>query len=219
MPFRRTILALYLTFCCAIYWLINMSLKTNTEITTSLTLWPQHLTLNNFITIFTDESWYSGYKIHSVTYVVLNTVISLALALPAAYAFSRYRFLGDKQPLLLASDQPHGAAGVFALPFFNLYSAIGLFDTPWAVALRTACSTCRCGVDPRRLHFRRAREIDETAQIDGYSFPHFFVKIFVPLIASRHRRGGVLLLSCSHGSSCCSPARSPRSMPSRSPRR
>ena len=24
---------------------------------------------------------------------------------------------------------------VFALPFFNLYSAIGLFDTPWAVAL------------------------------------------------------------------------------------
>jgi len=54
-----------------IYWLINMSLKTNTEITTSLTLWPQHLTLDNFITIFTDESWYSGY-IHSVTYVVLT---------------------------------------------------------------------------------------------------------------------------------------------------
>ena len=24
---------------------------------------------------------------------------------------------------------------VFALPFFQLYSAIGLFDTPWAVAL------------------------------------------------------------------------------------
>jgi glycerol transport system permease protein len=29
-----------------------------------------------------------------------------------------------------------------------------------------------------------AREIDETAQIDGYSFPRFFVKIFMPLIAS-----------------------------------
>ena len=26
-------------------------------------------------------------------------------------------------------------AAVFALPFFNLYSAINLFDTPWAVAL------------------------------------------------------------------------------------
>ena len=27
------------------------------------------------------------------------------------------------------------------------------------------------------------REIDETAAIDGYSFPHFFVRIFMPLIA------------------------------------
>ena len=28
------------------------------------------------------------------------------------------------------------------------------------------------------------KEIDETAYIDGYSFPRFFVKILVPLIAS-----------------------------------
>src|SRR5205807_1840833 len=28
------------------------------------------------------------------------------------------------------------------------------------------------------------REIDETAFLDGYSFPRFFVKILVPLIAS-----------------------------------
>ena len=28
------------------------------------------------------------------------------------------------------------------------------------------------------------KEIDETAYIDGYSFPRFFVKIFMPLIAS-----------------------------------
>ena len=28
------------------------------------------------------------------------------------------------------------------------------------------------------------KEIDETAYIDGYSFPRFFVKVFIPLIAS-----------------------------------
>lgn len=28
------------------------------------------------------------------------------------------------------------------------------------------------------------REIDETAEIDGYSFPRFFLRIFVPLIAN-----------------------------------
>jgi glycerol transport system permease protein len=28
------------------------------------------------------------------------------------------------------------------------------------------------------------KEIDETAYLDGYSFPRFFIKIFTPLIAS-----------------------------------
>src|SRR5215217_7011388 len=73
-----------------IYWLINMSFKTNAEIVSSLTLYPHQPTIANYVTIFTDASWYSGY-INSITYVVMNMVISVAAALPAAYAFSRYR--------------------------------------------------------------------------------------------------------------------------------
>src|SRR3546814_9495543 len=80
-----------------IYWMVNMSFKTNSGILSSFSLLPQHFTLDNYITIFTDRSWYSGY-INSLIYVALNTVISLSVALPAAYAFSRYRFLGD-QPM------------------------------------------------------------------------------------------------------------------------
>src|SRR3546814_12042826 len=78
-----------------IYWMVNMSFKTNSGILSSFSLLPQHFTLDNYITIFTDRSWYSGY-INSLIYVALNTVISLSVALPAAYTFSRYRFLGDK---------------------------------------------------------------------------------------------------------------------------
>src|SRR5688572_20504938 len=78
-----------------IYWLINMSFKTNQEILGAFSLWPQDPTLRNYMVIFTDPSWYKGY-INSIIYVVMNTVISVAVALPAAYAFSRYRFLGDK---------------------------------------------------------------------------------------------------------------------------
>src|SRR5437762_6721557 len=135
MPLRRTILALYLVFLMVpIYWLVNMSLKTNTEITSMMTLWPQQLTFANYRTIFTDQSWYSGY-VHSVTYVVINTVLSLALALPAAYAFSRYRFVGDKHLFFWLLTNRMAPPAVFALPFFQLYSAIHLFDTRVAVAL------------------------------------------------------------------------------------
>src|SRR5256885_14042420 len=84
--------------------------------------------------IFTDESWYSGY-INSLEYVVINTIISVTVALPAAYAFSRYRFLGDKHLFFWLLTNRMAPPAVFALPFFQLYSAIGLFDTHFAVAL------------------------------------------------------------------------------------
>ena len=182
---RVVVLSFYLLFLALpIYWLINMSLKTNYEIATSLTLWPRDLTLANYTKIFTDSSWYSGY-INSLKYVILNTLISITLALPAAYAFSRYRFIGDKHLFFWLLSNRMAPPAVFALPFFNLYSAIGLFDTPWAVALAHCLFNVPLAVWILEGFMSGVpREIDETAAIDGYSLPRFFVKIFMPLIAS-----------------------------------
>lgn len=182
---KAVVMTLYLVFLMLpIYWLVNMSLKTNLEITSGLTLWPRNITFDNYIKIFTDESWYSGY-INSLTYVIINTVLSISFALPAAYAFSRYRFLGDKHLFFWLLTNRMAPPAVFALPFFNLYSAIGLFDTPWAVALAHCLFNIPLAVWILEGFMSGVpREIDETAAIDGYSFPHFFIKIFMPLIAS-----------------------------------
>jgi glycerol transport system permease protein len=182
---RTLVITLYLGFMLLpIYWLINMSLKTNTEITTMLTLWPRQLTFANYTRIFTDPSWYSGY-IHSITYVVINTVLSVGVALPAAYAFSRYRFLGDKHLFFWLLTNRMAPPAVFALPFFNLYSAIGLFDTPWAVALAHCLFNVPLAVWILEGFMSGVpREIDETAALDGYPFPKFFIRIFLPMIAS-----------------------------------
>jgi glycerol transport system permease protein len=181
----RLILSLYLVaLMLPIYWLVNMSFKTNNEITGALTLWPHRLTIDNYVKIFTDPSWYNGY-INSLQYVALNTALSLAFALPAAYAFSRYRFLGDKHLFFWLLSNRMAPPAVFALPFFNLYSAIGLFDTPLAVALAHCLFNVPLAVWILEGFMSGVpREIDETAAIDGYSFPRFFVKIFMPLIAS-----------------------------------
>ncbi|GGH29457.1 ABC transporter permease [Alsobacter metallidurans] len=181
----RAIILLYLLFLMLpIYWLINMSFKTNTEITSVMTLWPHTLTFDNYKKIFTDPSWYNGY-INSLKYVILNTILSVGFALPAAYAFSRYRFLGDKHLFFWLLSNRMAPPAVFALPFFNLYSAIGLFDTPWAVALAHCLFNVPLAVWILEGFMSGVpREIDETAAIDGYSFPRFFLKIFTPLIAS-----------------------------------
>jgi len=179
------IMTAYIVFLLLpIYWLLNMSLKTNQEILSTFTLWPDNLTFANYITIFTDPSWYSGY-INSITYVVLNTVISISVALPAAYAFSRYRFLGDKHLFFWLLTNRMAPPAVFALPFFQLYSSVGLFDTHIAVALAHCLFNVPLAVWIMEGFMSGVpKEIDETAYIDGYSFPRFFVKIFMPLIAS-----------------------------------
>jgi len=73
---------------------------------------------------------------------------------------------------------------VYAMPFFNLYSAVGLFDTVWAVALAHCLFNVPLAVWILEGFMSGVpREIDETAALDGYSFPRFFFRIFVPLIA------------------------------------
>jgi hypothetical protein len=76
---RWLVPGLYILFLMLpIYWLINMSFKTNQEILSTFTLFPAEPTLHNYAVIFTDASWYSGY-INSLIYVGMNTVISICV--------------------------------------------------------------------------------------------------------------------------------------------
>lgn len=179
------VITLYLLFLLLpIYWLLNMSLKTNSEILSSFTLWPRELTFANYTTILTDQSWYMGY-VNSLIYVFMNMAISLTVALPAAYAFSRYRFMGDKHLFFWLLTNRMAPPAVFALPFFQLYSSVNLFDTHIAVALAHCLFNVPLAVWILEGFMRGVpKEIDETAYIDGYSFGTFFVKIFMPLISS-----------------------------------
>ncbi|WP_413205573.1 carbohydrate ABC transporter permease [Rhodospirillum sp. A1_3_36] len=183
-PVKALVIVAYLVFLLLpIYWLLTMALKTNQEILSTFNLFPDNPTFANFAVILTDPAWYMGY-VNSTIYVVLNTLISVTVALPAAYAFSRYRFMGDKHLFFWLLTNRMAPPAVFALPFFQLYSSIGLFDTPLAVAL----AHCLFNV-PLAVWILEGfmggvpREIDETAYIDGYSFPRFFTRIFMPLIA------------------------------------
>jgi glycerol transport system permease protein len=176
---------LYVVFLMVpIYWLLNMSFKTTNEILREFTLFPHDFTIANYREIFTNPVWYNGY-LNSITYVSINTVISVVAALPAAYAFSRYRFLGDKHLFFWLLTNRMAPPAVFALPFFQLYSALGLFDTHIAVALAHCLFNIPLAVWILEGFMSGVpKEIDETAYIDGYSWPRFFVKIFMPLIAS-----------------------------------
>ncbi|NBB75826.1 MAG: carbohydrate ABC transporter permease [Bacteroidetes bacterium] len=176
-PKKWLVPTLYILFLMLpIYGLISMSFKSTNEILGGFSFFPQDFTLDNYIVIFTDPTWYNGY-INSIIYVVINTLLSVTVALPAAYAFSRYKFLGDKHLFFWLLTNRMAPPAIFALPFFQLYSAIGLFDTHIAVAI----AHCLFNIP---LAVWILEELDETAYLDGYSFWRFFIRIFIPTIAA-----------------------------------
>lgn len=184
---RTLLLAGFLLFQLApIYWLLRMSLMSSADIMADSGLLPVAPGFENYRTILTDPTWYMTY-LNSLSYVAINVVISLSVALPAAYAFSRYRFIGDKHVFFWLFTNRMAPPAVFLLPFFQLYSAIGLFDTPLAVALAHCLFNVPLAVWILEGFMSGVpRELDETAYIDGYSFPRFFLVVFIPLI-----RGGI----------------------------
>ena len=183
---KRTIglLIYFALLMLPIYWMLNMSLRTNADILNAFSLYPKDITFGNYLKIFTDKSWYSGY-INSIIYVSINTLISLSVALPAAYAFSRYKFVGDSHIFFWLLTNRMAPAAVFLLPFFQLYSTFGLIDTHIAVALAHCLFNVPLAVWILEGFMSGVpKEIDETAYVDGYSFPRFFITLFLPLIRS-----------------------------------
>ncbi len=190
---RWVLVAYSIYLVLPLYWLLSMAVQSNADIVGDFSVVPRALTWANFAEIFSNPVWYQAFG-NSLSYVAINSLLSLAVAIPAAYAFSRYRFLGDKQLFFWLLTNRMAPPAVFLLPFFQLYSAIGLFDTPLAVALAHCLFTVPLSVWILEGFFSGVpRELDEMARIDGHSFIYFFLRVFLPI-----NRGaiGVTLFFC-----------------------
>jgi len=166
-----------------IYWLINMSFKTNAEIGSGLTLIPQNPTLANYWVIFSDPSWYMGY-LNSIIYVLMNVAISVVVAIPAAYAFSRYRFFGDRILFFWFLAFRMTAPAILLVPFVQIFSELNLIDTHFAVALAHSFFNVPIAIWILEGFVSSVpREMDESAKADGYGLVRFFTRILLPQIA------------------------------------
>ena len=177
----QTILAIYCVYLALpLYWLLAISVQQNADITGAFSIFPQDPSLKNFMELWMNPVWSRSF-VNSLTYVVINTLLSISLALPAAYAFSRYQFLGDRQLFFWLLTNRMAPPAVFLLPFFQLYSAFGLFDTPLAVGLAHCLFTVPMAVWILEGFMSSIpKELDEMATIDGHSFGFFFLRIFIP---------------------------------------
>lgn len=166
-----------------VYWLIIMSFKSNGEILSGVVPWPQVPTVGNYALIFSERDWYMGY-VNALIYVLINVAISVTVAIPAAFAFSRYRFFGDRALFFGLLMFRMMAPAILLVPFVQIFSDLNLIDTHIAVAVTHCFFNVPVAIWILEGFISAVpREMDESARIDGYGTLRFFWKILLPQIA------------------------------------
>jgi glycerol transport system permease protein len=121
---------------------------------------------------------------NSVTYVLLNILMTIPVALLAAYAFSRYSFLGDKYLFFGFLTLRMTPPVVMAFPVSLMFLELGLVNRPVGIALAHCLFNIPISIWVLESFLSAIPiEMDETAFIDGHSLFQFFLRVLIPLMA------------------------------------
>ncbi len=131
------------------------------------------LPLNNYTNIWNDPNLRSAF-VNSIAYVLINTCITVPVAISAAYSFSRMSFAGDKHLFLAFIAFRITPPMVLTLPILQLFSALGIVNSVFGIALANCLFNLPISIWILQGFISTIpKEIVETAFLDGYSRPRF----------------------------------------------
>jgi multiple sugar transport system permease protein len=178
--------AVILVWCLApFYWMIVTAFR-DTGYTFESTFYPNHVTLDNFGTVF-DESLGNHFArnlLNSLVVAGVTTVVALIVGVFAAYALARlnFRFKFAVMGFILGASMFPGVALV--TPLFQLFTNIGWMGTYQAMIIPDISFTLPLTVYTLTSFFREMPwELEESARIDGCTQGQAFRKIILPLAA------------------------------------
>ena len=180
-------LALVLTVALTVFplvWLFLTSIRSSADIfSVPVHIIPETATLTQYVAVFAQYDT-MGYVWNTVIVSVATVILVHLLAIPCAYALSRFRMPGAMLifgVLLIMRMIPVIA---LAIPLFAVFAAMGLLDTVWALILSHTAAKLPVAIW-LLLGFIQdvPKEIEEAAQSDGAGTMRTLVQIVAPLIA------------------------------------
>ncbi len=163
-------------------WMMLSSIRPDSELTHSpIALWPHQLTLIHHIELLRRTSFAQNLR-DSLIVACGATSLGLALALPAAYAFSRFRFRGRnllRTQFLVINMFP---VVMLILPLFVLMRDLGLLDTYFALIAGHATFTLPFAIWLLTSYVDGIpQELDQAAMIDGATRMQAMLFVVLPL--------------------------------------
>jgi len=178
------LLVLVLIIGLPFWWVVTGSVKLPQEIIQRMpTMVPHSFTLKHFEKLL-QSSDFPVYLVNSIVVALFSMVVTILLALPAAYAFFRMAFPGRDlfYRLILVAYAFPGI--VILIPLYGLFARIGLVDSRASLVIVNVALALPFSIWMMRSFLGSVpREIEEAAVIDGAPAPTILLRILMPLIA------------------------------------
>jgi len=163
-------------------WMITTAFKPPDEIFVSPPeLLPRRITLANLARLF-DETRFAVYMLNSVLVAGATVLLTLALAVPGAYALTRFRFRGRESVTATILLTYMFAPIMIIIPFYVLMRALGLVNTHAGLVLAYTAFCLPFALWLLRTYFQAIPvELEEAAMTDGASRAQTVRHVLLPV--------------------------------------
>ncbi len=178
------VLPFFLYILFPFYVMVSTALKSLNQVYVyPPVLWPIPALWKNFL-----EVWRAiplgGFLLSSLLVAGLSTLITIAAAVPAAYALSRFRFPGRKTLLQISLVAQLFSPIIIIVPLFKLVVAARLADSYLSLILANAAFNLTFAVWLLTSYFQSIpKDMEEAAFVEGCSHLQAMAKVIVPLAA------------------------------------
>ncbi|QUH29229.1 sugar ABC transporter permease [Vallitalea guaymasensis] len=184
---KMSLLNLFFIVACLlcivpILYTLSVSLNgTNNILSGSFSFVPKEFTLDNYKAVLFNKPYLLWLK-NTLILVVATVTISLAVAIPAAYAFSRFRFIGRKTILyiLIILNAFPSILSMFAI--YRILMPMKLVNSYLGLILIYVGTMAIFGLWNMKGYFDTIPiEIEEAGKIDGANDFQLVTKLILPL--------------------------------------
>jgi len=165
-----------------VLWVLKVAFGGKSLLSTNLSLIPDHISLENFREVLVDKPFLVWLR-NSVIVSFVTVVSSLFLATTAAYAFSRFKFPGQKSGMLSLLVTQMFPGVLMIIPQFILISEIlHLYGSLWGLIIIYSTTALPFSIWVLKGYFDTIPiSLEESATIDGASKGRIFWEIILPL--------------------------------------
>ncbi len=167
-----------------IWWMLVGSLRPYYTLISldDVAFWPKDFTVENYVKIFS-QAKYLRYFANSFIVSGGTVLVTLLIAIPAAYSFSRFKFGGKSAVLSAVQSVQMFPIVVILISLYTFYKQWGMLDTYRGVTLADVTFALPLSITLLKSFFDTVpNALDESAKIDGAGRMRTMVQVILPLV-------------------------------------